>query len=114
MTIDTLPRKNDGVRLDETSPSSLDTLFKVFSEPTRREAVVLLRREDDPLSVMDLVDRLDGDADRIRIALVHVHLPLLDRVGIVDWDQARESVEFVDFPDEYDELLNVVERDVQQ
>ncbi len=114
MTIDALPRKNDGVRLDETTPSSLDTLFKVFSEPIRRETVVLLRHEDEPLSVTDLAERLDDDVERTRIALVHVHLPLLDDVGIVDWNSMRESVEFEEFPDEYEGLLNVVERDVRQ
>lgn len=111
MTIDTLP--DDDTRWDESTTSSLDVIFKAFSEPIRREAVILLRRESDPISVRELAERLSGETDRMHVALIHVHLPMLDTVGIVDWNPVRESVEFGDTPSRYDELFDVVGRSVR-
>ena len=111
MTIETL--REDGSRWDDTAPPSLNAMFKVFSEPIRREVLVLLREEGTPLSVTTLADRLDGETDRLRTARVHVHLPMLANTGSVEWNPERDSVEFGSIPDEYDGLFDVVETSVR-
>ncbi|EFW91750.1 hypothetical protein ZOD2009_12892 [Haladaptatus paucihalophilus DX253] len=111
MTIETIPR--DGSRWDDATTPSLNAIFKVLSVPTRREALVVIRSEDEPIPVSELADRLDGETDRMRIALVHVHLPMLDEAGLVAWDSERESVEFVDFPDAYEDLFEVADSSVR-
>ncbi len=111
MTIETLPE--DGSRWDDTASPSLNAMFRVFSEPIRREAVVVLRKEGTPLSVTNLAERLDGETDQLRIALVHVHLPMLVDTGLVEWNTERDSVEFGDFPDRYEGLFDVVEASVR-
>jgi predicted transcriptional regulator len=111
MTIETLPE--DGARWDDATTPSLNTIFKVFSEPIRREALVVLRREGKPLSVTALAERLDGETDQMRIALVHAHLPMLANAGLVKWNAEHDLAEFDDFPDEYEGLFEVVEASVR-
>lgn len=111
MTIETLPE--DGSRWDDTASPSLNAMFKAFSEPIRREAVVVLRKERTPLSVANLAERLDGETDQLQIALVHVHLPMLVDTGLVEWNAERDSVEFGDFPDRSEGLFDVVEASVR-
>jgi hypothetical protein len=107
MTTETLPE--DESRWDDTASPSLNTVFKMFSEPVRREALVVLRREGTPLSVTTLAERLDGDTDQLRIALVHVHLPMLADATLVKWSAERDSVEFGDFPDRFEGVFDLVE-----
>jgi signal transduction histidine kinase len=72
----------------------------------RRRILRLLRSSDEPLSVADLATRLatktqscdleDGACERVRVALVHVHLPKLADSGRVEWDRERRIVRAAD------------------
>lgn len=114
MTIDTVTKKDSGSLRNGTTSSSLDTIFRAFSDPIRREIVVVLRGEDEPVSVTELAHRIDGETDRTRTALFHVHLPMLNSAGIVNWASTGNSVEFGDVPEKYDNLLASVEQDVRK
>jgi DNA-binding transcriptional ArsR family regulator len=74
----------------------IDLVFRAMAHPLRREALALLARRDDVADVVELADRLghlsEGKTDeQLRVALHHVHLPLLRDAGLVEYD-ARTGI----------------------
>ena len=90
------------VTVDDTQTGQLtaDEYFRVLADERRRALVDVLRDRTEPLSVADLAaavrPRSDGglptDDEHFRITLHHTHLPLLDDVGIVDYDVEAKMV----------------------
>jgi two-component sensor histidine kinase len=69
----------------------------------RRRILRLLRSRGKALTVAELATRLategasppeseDGASERVRVDLVHVHLPKLTDAGLVEWDRERRVV----------------------
>lgn len=85
---------------------SLDTCLTLVSDRYRRQTLQRLRAEPDgTTTVDDLVNALHSsetitvgdrrtDRERIRVQLVHKHLPKLAGHGVVDFDQERETVRY--------------------
>jgi len=69
----------------------IDRVFRAMAHPLRREVLALLARRDDGVAdVVELADRLDHLSEKtdeqLRVALHHVHLPLLRDAGLVEYD----------------------------
>lgn len=85
-------------------PQSFDTLLELLSEPRRRTLLYALK--DHPsqgVPLDELAERIhereqaipvrEADPfDRIRIDLVHVHLPKLEEIGILEYDDETKTV----------------------
>ncbi|WP_435154355.1 DUF7344 domain-containing protein [Haladaptatus sp. DFWS20] len=100
-------------RWDASTTSSLNELFRVFSDRIRRETLTVLRTKDGPISLNELADVLSDDANQVRLSLVHIHLPMLDAVGLIRWNRTRESIELATIPYQYRRLFEIIEQDVQ-
>ena len=71
-----------------------DALFAALSDPHRRKLLVSLMRDDsqDVLSIPEAVYDGDADLQTLEVELVHVHLPMLEDHGFVDWDRRSQVV----------------------
>ncbi|GAA0231020.1 hypothetical protein GCM10009000_052970 [Halobacterium noricense] len=107
---DTFPETDaDANRLKPTASTSLNRIFRACSDRARRETLIVLRTKDGPVSLSELASTIDGDTERARLSLVHVHLPMLDALGLVRWNRARECVEIATAPQEFRGLLDAIE-----
>lgn len=90
----------------QRTPSERDALFAILAEPRRRRLLDIL---DSPGSgrrttLYDLSERLAADEGSATgeqrhdaaIALHHVHLPMLDDAGLVEYDPGAKVVETTD------------------
>ncbi|WP_380675874.1 DUF7344 domain-containing protein [Salinigranum sp. GCM10025319] len=90
------PRREEPERVDGARPSTLE-------HPVRRAAVDALSEAGRPMDLTELAAAITcpddptttRDVDRC-VALHHVHLPRLDRVGIVQYDHAENRVRLGD------------------
>jgi hypothetical protein len=74
----------------ETEP--VDRLFSVLSDPTRRRLLVRLA-EANPRTVAAVTPaHEEADEEQVAAELVHLHLPLLEAAGYLEWDRATETI----------------------
>lgn len=90
---------------DELPP---ENAFAILSDEHRRIVLTHLLTEDGPVSVDELVERIVSEfhlvegnrlndiRQLIAVRLYHVHLPLMDSIGIVEYDSERDHVETTD------------------
>lgn len=106
---------SDGEELYE---GGLDSAFRLLGDQQRRHALYLLR-EHGEMAIDDLADVLTGwlavrndegatpdDRERIRLRLVHVHVPKLEAAGIVDFEAESGRVTLDRLPPVVDRLLD--------
>lgn len=88
---------------------SPDTCFEIFAYERRRYVLRCLEMYETPIALADLADevaRLEHDADtlaevpreevkRIYMTLYHAHIPKLEDVGFVAYDQESDMVRLV-------------------
>ena len=103
----------------------MDTLSEVFDalgEFRRRYALYALADADGPLDIETLAERVaereagrsdaDGDrVDRVRLTLVHNHLPKLVNAGLIEYDSANETAAFAVANDSLRDILAIA-RDI--
>lgn len=74
-----------------------DEQFRVLAAEPRRVVLDVLDG-DGPVDLLDLAgavgDARNGDAadDRVALSLHHHHLPLMDEVGVLEYDPERRTV----------------------
>lgn len=93
----------------EFEPSS-DVVYRALVDPDRRRILGALA-EYDPgktISALDVVRRGERDAERLKTALYHNHLPRLDDAGFVSWDRSSLAVER---GQAFDDVQSVLEQD---
>lgn len=99
MSEPTVDATRDGTRLPNLSQSQR---HRVLADKRRRVLLAELEEHTDPVSLDALTsaivarERDDGGqsrSDRVRISLHHVHFPLLDELGIVDYDHENNVIE---------------------
>ena len=87
-------------------------LLRSLEDPLRRRLLVdLLERdqEAEDVEVPDDIELGERDPETARIELEHVHLPLLETRGYIEWDRDADLVrEGPDF-DEIQPLLDLIE-----
>jgi len=97
------PVSSDPFELSDAA--GLEDTFDVLSNRRRREALRRLAAHDEPMALADLADEVtvaergapitDIPAEavkRVYITLYHTHVPRLENVGFVRYDQERDLV----------------------
>lgn len=89
---------------EQIASSSLDTVFEILSDRSRRSVLVALQNHDSP-TALDI-----GDVDAIdrEIMLRHYHLPKLEEAEYIEWDRERNAVRTGPRFDEIRPLLNLL------
>lgn len=89
----------------KSGTDSLDILFEVLSDKRRRSTLSCLKKYDTPLALADLAEAVaiqeygapitevvSEDVKQIYISLYHAHIPKLDDVNIIQYDQETDVV----------------------
>lgn len=90
---------------------AVDDGLEALADARRREVLTVLTRIEDPTSLADLAERVAAaagpavSADRVRIALDHLHLPKLADAGIVSYDREDRTVTYEGLPRPCERLL---------
>ncbi|MFC6976838.1 hypothetical protein ACFQL1_22450 [Halomicroarcula sp. GCM10025709] len=84
---------------------SLDLIFEVLKNSRRREAIQYLREQDQRVSLGELAEHIaaiendtttkqltSSQRKRVYVGLYQCHLPKMDDVGVVDFNQDRGHV----------------------
>lgn len=94
MKTDTFP--NQGSAKQPSPPPN--TVFRLLLDERRRQLLRILRQSVGVYTLTDLVDHLElledteASGSEIECSLVHVHLPVLEEAGIVQYDTAMGTV----------------------
>lgn len=102
-----------------------DLVFDILSSPRRRYVLYYLRDTGEPVALNDLaehvaawenetpVDELsDQERKRVYVSLYQTHIPKLDSVGIVDYDQQSGMVALTDRVHQIDDYLTETSRPI--
>lgn len=95
-----------------------DLVFDILSSPRRRYVLYYLRKSAGPVELNDLAEQVaawenqtavddlsDQERKRVYVSLYQTHIPKLDSVGIVDYDQQSGLVELTDRVHRIDDYL---------
>lgn len=104
----------------ETSESRLsqDVVFDILSSPRRRYVLYYLRQTGEPVQLTDLAEQVaawenetdpseitEQERKRVYVSLYQTHIPRLDEVGIVDYDQDSGMIVLSEDAEHIDEYL---------
>lgn len=81
----------------EFDPQTLDTYYHVLADERRRIVIRLLEHEstvhfDDLARKVYQRESLTDSPEKVRISLIHQHVPLLADVGVLEYDREDEVV----------------------
>lgn len=110
-------------RSSEGGPDELpeEVLFELLDHPRRRRLLAILLDASGLLELDELVGRLGtavpvpgatttelsaAERQRIRVSLLHKHLPKLSDAGVVDYDEADHSVGLADHAEQLEPYLD--------
>ncbi|WP_224269698.1 DUF7344 domain-containing protein [Haloprofundus salinisoli] len=91
--------------------ATLDRLFRALGHQSRRRILVFLVREGVADEGIEL-ERLAAEVAEMNVAtedFYHVHLPRLDEVEFVDWDQEHQTIRRGPRFDEVTPLLELLD-----
>ena len=90
-----------------------DRILRALSDRRRRQILVALGERSPPAEVdidaFEPLNRVDQDTDRVRTELVHNHLPLLEDLDYIRWNEATWTVTKGPAWDELEPVLNLVQ-----
>lgn len=102
-----------------------DLVFDILSSPRRRYVLYYLRQTGEPVALNDLAEQVaawenetavadlsDQERKRVYVSLYQTHIPKLDSVGIVDYDQQSGMVELTDRVHQIDDYLTETNRPI--
>ena len=72
----------------------MDDFHRAMANPHRRRLLVALTDHDPQRDTLTPEDVHEGDRDleRLKIEMHHVHLPLLEDAGLIEWDRRTHEV----------------------
>lgn len=102
-----------------------DVVFDILSSSRRRYVLFYLRRADEPVKLNDLAEQVaswendlpveelsDQQRKRVYVSLYQTHVPKLDSIGLVEYDQETGLVALTDRAVEIDSYLSVPSRPI--
>lgn len=102
--------------------ASLNRIFDLLSKERRRYALYYLERQDGPVSIDELAERvIEWETDpavvsipeerfeRVEIELLHNHLPKASEAEYVEYYPERREVEVTGTPPEFNAVISVAE-----
>lgn len=110
---------------NEQQELTQDLVFDILSSPRRRYVLYYLRKTDDPVPLNDLAEHVaawenetavqdlsDQERKRVYVSLYQTHIPKLDSVGLVDYEQDSGLVSLTDRAHRIDDYLTETSRPV--
>ena len=100
--------------------SRVDKLFGVLADPDRRIALQYLLTQESAVGIDDLLDEVVSDSQspgaeisraQLHTRFVHVHLPKLADIGVIEYDLDAGIVESIRTIDEIEPYLEWIESD---
>jgi hypothetical protein len=101
---------------------SLNRIFDLLSKERRRYALYYLERQDGPVSVDELAERVvewetdpaavsipEERFERVEIELHHNHLPKASEAEFVEYNPERREVEVTGTPPEFNAIISIAE-----
>lgn len=90
---------------EQVLPDRWDRVYGALAEQCRRRILGHLQQAGGRAPVDEVVTALSSDGqtssgqdeDALRVQLYHVHLPRLDRVGLVEWNRDEATVALTDW-----------------
>lgn len=130
------PQPTDTERVDEESPAdaqsqqmdiSKDELFHVLQNERRRRVLTYLLHREGPYEMRSIAEQvaawehdttvrqlMSDERQRVYIALYQSHLPKLDEVGLIDYEQKRGVVEPTPLLDTVSQYVDPPEDDTDE
>mgnify|MGYP000678040494 CR=1 FL=1 len=109
---------DDAPQQQEAEPS-LDVIFETLKNSRRREVLHFLRERDERVSLGELAEHVaaienDTTTDaltssqrkRVYVGLYQCHLPKMDDIGVVEFNQDRGHITLTDKADAFEEYLD--------
>lgn len=93
----------------EDSVTGWNTMFRVLGNEYRRRLLTSLLDHNDQVKLSETVSLGGPDWDALQTQFVHNHLPMLEEVGYIEWDQDSQQVVKGPRFDEIRPLLTLIE-----
>jgi len=102
-----------------TSPGprvrSLDAVFELLAPERRRNALHVLYRRSEPMTMTDLAEEVaaleDAPTERVAAGLHHVHIPKLAEEGVAEYDADDGLVRLSETSDRFRAFLKAAAED---
>ncbi|EMA10583.1 DUF7344 domain-containing protein [Haloarcula marismortui] len=107
------PQEQDG------HGASLDVIFEILKNSRRREVLHFLRERDEQVSLGELAEHVaaienetttdaltSSERKRVYVGLYQCHLPKMDDIGVVDFNQDRGHITLTEKADDFEKYLN--------
>ncbi|RLM95229.1 hypothetical protein [Haloarcula sp. Atlit-7R] len=98
---------------------SLDVIFEVLKNSRRREVLHFLRERDEQVSLGELAEHVaaienetttdaltSSERKRVYVGLYQCHLPKMDDIGVVDFNQDRGHITLTQKADDFETYLD--------
>ncbi|KAA9396031.1 hypothetical protein Har1130_17025 [Haloarcula sp. CBA1130] len=111
---------------DQTAPqeqdesgASLDVIFEILKNSRRREVLHFLRERDEQVSLGELAEHVaaienetttdaltSSERKRVYVGLYQCHLPKMDDIGVIDFNQDRGHITLTEKANDFEEYLD--------
>ena len=101
------------------SSASLDVIFEILKNSRRREVLHFLRERDEQVSLGELAEHVaaiendtttdaltSSERKRVYVGLYQCHLPKMDDIGVVDFNQDRGHITLTEKADDFEKYLD--------
>jgi len=103
----------------EDTSASLDVIFEILKNSRRREVLHFLRDRDEQVSLGELAEHVaaiendtttdaltSSERKRVYVGLYQCHLPKMDDIGVVDFNQDRGHITLTEKADDFEKYLD--------
>jgi hypothetical protein len=103
----------------DESTASLDVIFEILKNSRRREVLRFLRERDEQVSLGGLAEHVaaiendtttdaltSSERKRVYVGLYQCHLPKMDDIGVVEFNQDRGHITLTEKADDFEKYLD--------
>ncbi|MDS0222839.1 hypothetical protein NDI54_15950 [Haloarcula sp. S1AR25-5A] len=104
---------------DDDASASLDVIFEILKNSRRREVLHFLRERDEQVSLGELAEHVaaiendtttdaltSSERKRVYVGLYQCHLPKMDDIGVVDFNQDRGRITLTEKAGDFEKYLD--------